>query len=96
MEPGQQAGSGKAAAGFRIPRPSAGELVGRGAGRRTPCAERAVMAHSSPEPAARWYRGGRIGRACRRTPCAGRAVMTDSSPEPAAACSEGGRVGRGW
>ena len=43
MEPGQQAGSGKAAAGFRIPRPSAGELVGRGAGRRTLCAERAVI-----------------------------------------------------
>ncbi len=31
--PGQRAGSGKAAAGFRIPRPSAGERVGRG-GRR--------------------------------------------------------------
>jgi hypothetical protein len=31
MVPGQQAGPGKAAAGFRIPRPSAGELVGRGA-----------------------------------------------------------------
>jgi hypothetical protein len=28
--PGQRAGSGKAAAGFRIPRPSAGELLGEG------------------------------------------------------------------
>jgi len=36
MVPGQRAGSGKAAAGFRSPRPSAagleGGLVGRGAG----------------------------------------------------------------
>jgi hypothetical protein len=39
-----------------------GALVRRGrvgrAGRRAPHAERAVMAHSSPEPAARWYGGG--------------------------------------
>ena len=28
-----------------------------GACRRTPCAERAVMAHSSPEPAAGWVGG---------------------------------------
>ena len=33
-------------------------LVRREAGRRTPCAERAVMAHSSPEPAAGLFGGG--------------------------------------
>ena len=33
-------------------------LVRREAGRRTPCAGRAVMAHSSPEPAARWFGEG--------------------------------------
>ncbi len=41
-----------------------GWLVRRGACRRTPCAERAVMAHSSPEPAARWCGGGLWGEAC--------------------------------
>jgi hypothetical protein len=44
--PGQRAGSGKAAAGFRIPRPSAGFLGGGLFGEwaaRTPCAPRAVI-----------------------------------------------------
>jgi hypothetical protein len=66
------------------------------AGRRTLCAERVVMAHSSPEPAARWYGGGLVGRTGRRTPCAERAVMAHSSPEPAAGWYGGGRVGWGW
>ena len=57
--------------------------VGR-AGRRAPHAERAVMAHSSPEPAARWFGGGLWGEAGRRAPHAERAVMAHSSPEPAA------------
>jgi hypothetical protein len=35
--------------------------VGRGASRRAPHAGRAVMAHSSPEPAARWFGGGVLG-----------------------------------
>jgi hypothetical protein len=78
-----------------------GALVRRGRGvlggacRRTPCAERAVMAHSSPEPAARWWGGGRVGRTGRRTPCAERAVMAHSSPEPAARWYGGGRERRG-
>jgi hypothetical protein len=73
--------------------------LGRRAGRRTSCAGRAVMAHSSPEPAALLFGGddcllggasteprdpGLGRRAGRRTPCAGRAVMAHSSPEPAA------------
>jgi hypothetical protein len=60
--------------------------LGRRAGRRTPCAGRAVMAHSSPEPAALLFggddcllggastepRGPGLGRrAGRRTSCAG-------------------------
>ena len=53
------------------------------------------MAHSSPEPAARWFGGGARGEAGRRAPHAGRAVMAHSSPEPAASLFGGGRVGRG-
>ena len=63
------------------------------AGRRAPHAGRAVMAHSSPEPAAACSEE-RVGKeAGRRAPHAERAVMAHSSPEPAAAGSEE-RVGR--
>jgi hypothetical protein len=47
--------------------------VGRAAGRRAPHAERAVMPHSSPEPAACWFGEGVLGggQACsaRRESC---------------------------
>jgi len=66
MVPGQRAGSGKAAAGFRIPRPSAAGL-GEGAwsevaGRRTPCARESCNSDSSPEPAANLFGEGLVRR----------------------------------
>jgi hypothetical protein len=54
------------------------------------------MAHSSPEPAARWWGEGLVERgASRRAPHAERAVMAHSSPEPAARWWGEGLLGRG-
>jgi hypothetical protein len=47
---------------------------GERAGRRTPCAERAVML-PAVQSLRRTCSDGLVRRACRRTPCAGRAVM---------------------
>ena len=55
------------------------------------------MAHSSPEPAARWFEEGLVRRgACRRAPHAERAVMAHSSPEPAARWFEEGEPRTGF
>jgi hypothetical protein len=76
-----------------------GNVLGGGlwgeAGRRAQHAERAVIAHSSPEPAASLFGGGLVGRAGRRAPHAERAVMAHSSPEPAARWFGGGVLGEG-
>jgi len=66
---------------------------GLGSQARCLCHFESGDAHSSPEPAAGLYGGGRVGRAGRRTPCAGRAVMLTAVQSLRLACTEGGALG---